>query len=489
MHIFFFVSTFTALATLRVLFIVYKAATTPLRDVPGPFWARFTNLWWLHANWAGDAHLTNVALHKRYAKAGENHARIIRLGPNLFSIASPDKIVYGIGSQMPKGSWYDTWKHPSPDRWTLFPDRNMKHHAEARRKFQNLYSMTSLRAYEAYVDECADIFVQRLREMALAKDQINLGHWLQCYAFDVIGKITYSERFGFLDQGKDMGGTMKSLDSLFVYGALLGIYAWLHPVMYRIMEYVPGSGAGARNYLGKFVQERMTARIAARQELVKSQKGVGFEDDPKDFLDRILDMQEEGSKGVTAYHVFMLGLGNIVAGSDTTAISLSSVCYYLSRSPTSLARLREEITSSIKAGECDNNRVSFSQSIKMTYLQACVREGLRMHPATELPLWRVVPEGGAEICGHDFPAGSEVGINTWVAHTDNDIWGEDADVFRPERWIEAAKDENRLKLMEAYYMPVSDTSPLPTSANDRASLVSDLGAVSVGTYPIWKCVS
>ena len=39
----------------------------------------------------------------------------------------------------------------------------------------------------------------------------------------------------------------------------------------------------------------------------------------------------------------------------------------------------------------------------MPYLQACIKEGLRMHPATGLPLARVVPKGGATICGRYFP--------------------------------------------------------------------------------------
>lgn len=41
----------------------------------------------------------------------------------------------------------------------------------------------------------------------------------------------------------------------------------------------------------------------------------------------------------------------------------------------------------------------------MPYLQACIKEGLRMHPATGLPLARVVPNGGTTICGRYFPEG------------------------------------------------------------------------------------
>ncbi|KAK5264669.1 hypothetical protein LTR40_014547, partial [Exophiala xenobiotica] len=90
----------------------------------------------------------------------------------------------------------------------------------------------------------------------------------------------------------------------------------------------------------------------------------------------------------------------------------------------------------------------------MPYLQAVMKESLRIHAATGLPLWRVVPEGGVEICGYFFPEGTTIGINTWCAHYNEDVFGPDAKEFRPERWIEAEKEGGEtFKNMEAYYMP------------------------------------
>lgn len=68
--------------------------------------------------------------------------------------------------------------------------------AETRKRFSGLYSMSSLVHYEEFVDHCADIFSQRLTEYAQREGSLNLGHWFQCYAFDVIGEITFGKRFG-----------------------------------------------------------------------------------------------------------------------------------------------------------------------------------------------------------------------------------------------------------------------------------------------------
>lgn len=68
--------------------------------------------------------------------------------------------------------------------------------AENRKRFTNLYSMSSLIHYEPFVNQCLDVFFERMNEFSQTKDVFNLGYWLQCYAFDVISQITFGDRFG-----------------------------------------------------------------------------------------------------------------------------------------------------------------------------------------------------------------------------------------------------------------------------------------------------
>lgn len=77
---------------------------------------------------------------------------------------------------------------------------------------------------------------------------------------------------------------------------------------------------------------------------------------------------------------------------------------------------------------------------------------MRMHPGVSYPLERVVPEGGAELCGAHLPAGTIVGVNPAVIHRNQDIFGEDADQFRPERWLD---EEARVKEMDRHLLTVS----------------------------------
>ncbi len=63
-------------------------------------------------------------------------------------------------------------------------------------------------------------------------------------------------------------------------------------------------------------------------------------------------------------------------------------------------------------------------------------EGLRLHPAVGMSLPRVVPADGIEIDGKFLPPGTTVGVNPWVVHRNQDVFGEDVEAFRPERWLE-----------------------------------------------------
>ena len=91
----------------------------------------------------------------------------------------------------------------------------------------------------------------------------------------------------------------------------------------------------------------------------------------------------------------------------------------------------------------------------MRYLQACMKEAMRMHPAVGQLLERVVPDGGAALSGHWLPQGTVVGVNPWVPSRDKSTYGKDAHVYRPERWLEA--DAAQLRLMERNFLAVSAT--------------------------------
>jgi hypothetical protein len=81
--------------------------------------------------------------------------------------------------------------------------------------------MSSLVQFEPLVDSTIEIFLEQLEsrfEGKLGSDGIcDFGTWLQYYAFDVIGELSFSKRLGFIERGQDVNGIIANLEGLLNY--------------------------------------------------------------------------------------------------------------------------------------------------------------------------------------------------------------------------------------------------------------------------------
>ena len=125
-----------------------------------------------------------------------------------------------------------------------------------------------------------------------------------------------------------------------------------------------------------------------------------------------------------------------MAGSDTTAITLRAAFYYILKQPRIVASLQRELDAARLTLP-----ISYKASQSLPYLNAIILETCRIHPGVGLMLERTVPDGGLTLPdGRTIPAGTTVGMNAWVVHGDTNIFGPDAEAFRPERWLQSADE-------------------------------------------------
>lgn len=82
-----------------------------------------------------------------------------------------------------------------------------------------------------------------------------------------------------------------------------------------------------------------------------------------------------------------------------------------------------------------------------------IKESLRLYTSNCPPMERVVPSPGIIVAGHKIAPGTIVSVPYFVAHRDPSIWGSDAIIFRPERWLD--QDYVNLKRMEQSFLAVS----------------------------------
>lgn len=136
-------------------------------------------------------------------------------------------------------------------------------------------------------------------------------------------------------------------------------------------------------------------------------------------------------------------LTQVLAGQVTVSAAISGIILLLMSNPRVLSTLRKEIDDAwvrMNTSEHEEKKiVTWAETLEMPYLQAVIREGLRVFPPTVDPLPRITPPEGDSVEVGDrnvfIPGGTRVLTSTWAITRRTDIFGEDADIFRPERWI------------------------------------------------------
>ena len=169
----------------------------------------------------------------------------------------------------------------------------------------------------------------------------------------------------------------------------------------------------------------------------------------KDFLDRFLDAAStENTPGYNIPLVRSWAMTNVMAGADTTAIGLRAILYYVLKSPPKRDKLVLEIQSSSL-----HYPVTWEESQQLPYLDACIKEAFRLHPAIGMGLERTVPASGLSLPdGYILPAGTNVSINAWVLNR-HAVFGDHPDDFIPERWLQQSHEsaeefKERIRMMK-----------------------------------------
>lgn len=112
-------------------------------------------------------------------------------------------------------------------------------------------------------------------------------------------------------------------------------------------------------------------------------------------------------------------------------------------------RCYDLLVSEIRSKFSNEESITFAAVEKMTYLNACIDEVLRIHPPVPAGPPRVVPPGGDTIDGHFLPGGTTVSVGAWSS-SHNPAHFKDPDAFIPERWIDSAYDGDIKKAAQPF---------------------------------------
>ena len=130
------------------------------------------------------------------------------------------------------------------------------------------------------------------------------------------------------------------------------------------------------------------------------------------------------------------------AGSDPTAYQISAILDRICRHKEVREKLLQELRGVGQLEQSSSNGVvTYAQTLRLHYFLAVVKETMRLNPSFQGQFSRVSPEGEGRVGGIEVlpgvvvPRGVWLSINTYVSQRDKSIFGEDAEEFKPERWL------------------------------------------------------
>ncbi|KAL6648458.1 hypothetical protein ACP70R_012682 [Stipagrostis hirtigluma subsp. patula] len=182
------------------------------------------------------------------------------------------------------------------------------------------------------------------------------------------------------------------------------------------------------------VFKRLHAMFDAQIERRTRERAAG-QPAKNDFLDVLLDYRgTEDGRGFDRQTLRSLLTDLFSAGSDTSAETVEWAMAELLQNPSSMARAREELAQVV------NSKLGIEESDigHLKYLQAIVKETLRLHPTASFLLPRQA-EKTTEIRGYTVPKGVRILVNVWAIGQDSEVWSE-PEKFMPERFVEKEID-------------------------------------------------
>ncbi|QRW25086.1 cytochrome P450 family protein [Rhizoctonia solani] len=411
------------------------------RRFSGPWVASFTNRW-LSKDFSSGHHCdTLVRLHEKYGK-------FARIGPNHISIADPEALeaVYGHSNGLLKSEFYETF-NPGSER-DVFNVRDRADHTLKRKRIANIFSPQSILAFEPRVKEHLQQFCAQLDmrcEQSLKNTSgfnwsakggravLNFPPQLAYLTFDIISDLALGVPFRMVERQKD--STPASLASTSCSGSR-ALPTWIQ----KLLLFGTPFNIPALITLRDF-RNTTKAAVDAR---INRMKNDGQEDEERgaDLMDRLFEIKNPDGSPLSREDIDAQAFLVFSAGSDTTANSLSGLSYYIASNPRARKKLQEELDSALSSSvEFDDDQVahtvpSCEQIKNLPYLNACVKEGLRLYSTLGLGLPRVVPPGKTlTIAGETFNAGSVISVPSYLTNRSS-VWGSDPEAYRPERWIE-----------------------------------------------------
>jgi cytochrome P450 len=407
-----------------------------LRQFDGPFGTGWSEFWHSRV-------ILGLRSHLAYKDVNDKYGPIARVGPNELVTSSPELLAHmnAVRSQYTRSYWFNAATRVEPGRDHVFSQLDEEKHTRRRQQMASGYSGKENLSLEPDIDgrlqELLSLIHSKYVSSSTGSKPMDLARKIQYFTLDVISTIGFGEAFGDIQADADLNDYIKSGEqglTIVTISAALGLTKYLQwPPIARLLGPSEKDASGFGRMMGvarKLIDSRLEKSTEGRSDMLAS------------FIHHGLSKEDLFSEAVL----------QILAGSDTTATAIRSTMLYLITHPRIYRRLQVEVDDAVKSGTAPAAPAIVQDTTlkNLQYLQAVVREGLRVFPPVTDVVPKKVPKDGDRVTinGKEYflPGNTDISYNAWGVHHDKDMFGQDADHFRPERWLLEENKENEEKL-------------------------------------------
>ncbi|KAK2974659.1 hypothetical protein RJ640_030267 [Escallonia rubra] len=296
-----------------------------------------------------------------------------------------------------------------------------------------LLSNKRVQSFRTVREEETALMMKKIKESSLSSLPLDLSEMFKSLTNDVVCRAAFGRKYG----GDDSGKKFKQLltDFLWLLGSIdIGDFI---PWLSWISRF---NGFSAKvDRVAKDLDEFLERVVEERLDMLKMESGRGENtegDSREDFVDTLLRIHIDNSAGVSVDRdsIKALILDIFAAGTDTTSAVLEWAMTELIRHPRVMKKVQNEVREILK----DKPETTEADLGEMHYLNAVIKETLRLHP----PIPMLVPREArqdARVMGYDIAAGTLVMTNAWAIGRDPASWDEPEE-FRPERFLNSSID-------------------------------------------------
>ncbi|TWU73690.1 hypothetical protein ED733_004748 [Metarhizium rileyi] len=404
-----------------IFYATYSVLSNPTSKLPGPWYTKWTDLVANYQHIKGNKALYVHTLHQQYGP-------YVRIGPNEVAVADLDavKTIYSTKETFRKTTFYKNLTAQPIE--SMFSTADVDYHRKLRRLLSAQLSESSLKWLVPTVSSRVELTIQRMKEELKIRGCVDVFKWSLFMATDVIGELSFGESFHMLEKG-EKNQYIRDLEGVSALGAIRVSF--------------PTVLALARQYalpvFKQTIQQAVRMIGYAEQSLQRYQSYI--EEHPETtrqtFFTKMFQARED--EKLSFSEILINAQAFIVAGSDTTAHTLTYLLWSICQRP----QLRDKLVEELRTLPGDFTEPGLRE---LPFLNQCIQETLRLYPSAPAALPRAVPPGGVEIGGYRLPSGTTVAAQAYTMHRQPEIFP-NPDDFDPHRW------DAPTKVMKEAFMP------------------------------------